>query len=361
MKREADISCGPVRRNANGERFARPGFVRAHSLLAGALFALIAHLGHANRFDDKDDILVQQTPRHLSGIGRVELTIGQVARQSGTGFLVSPCHIVTNHHALVLKSESERLKTWQVGNVHHLDERVLDTLKQKLRDAYRDFLEEQTFGPGGSAREISFLVYRDSNNRLDRTKKLRIQKFLLVDIYDDFALARLAPCVEEHGPAPFDIPDKEELSSIARGLKESGAIRVFTAGYPGDKDPSFLSVSSCIPPFYQDFPASRMFQHRCNSVPGTSGSPMFVLVEQGGQGQSLAHAFTRFLSEPGDYQRVNGRAQKPTRLIPFALITSGLRNPNDPNVAYFFFDPTEIYKRIREDLDKYPARMNSAK
>jgi len=216
----------------------------------GAIVALSAGVAGANIFDDAgiDPRVIQ--PR--TGIGYQYAPIGLIrtttpmrgpngedltSSASGTGFLVSPCYALTNHH--VAFDEEQGAKAPQATIVF------------------------EAINPDGfTTRPVNATPVRWGERSASGVTR------------DDWALLRLDECVgSQLGWLELaDLSDAEVLGAT-----------VTEAGYSGDRDQRFLWLE----PACRMYPPNReqayveTFFHDCSSTAGNSGSPVFIVTDRG--------------------------------------------------------------------------------
>lgn len=151
---------------------------------------------------------------------------------TGTGFLVSPCLVMTNAHVV----------TDDAGEVTRIAVRVVT-------------------GEGFETREINGTV--EAIGGYAETSLVR----------DDWAVVRLAECVgTELGWFDFaNLTTEALLDSV-----------VAEAGFPGDRDAEVMWLEPDCRLFpATDFSDRNGFYHDCASTPGSSGSPVYLVTEAG--------------------------------------------------------------------------------
>lgn len=192
---------------------------------------------------------------------------GQFA--AGTGFLVSPCHVLTAYHVAAggERVDETRVSTFYVG------EGAIGP----------DFPDLDRFAESSPAHPVLWGRYvrtSETSNLLVRAQSVERNG------WEDWALLRLDTCF---GAAPYAYGYLKLAPVVTRDLMKGGAsLAARSVGLPGDK--SVLSL-------WED-PTCRLmgqiyasgWQHDCITIPGNSGGP--ILVEDPATGEQRVAAIT---------------------------------------------------------------------
>jgi lipoprotein NlpI/V8-like Glu-specific endopeptidase len=178
---------------------------------------------------------------------------GQFA--AGTGFLVSPCHVLTAYHVAAGGDQVDETR----GSTFYVGEGKIGP----------DFPDLNRFADSSPARPVLWGRYvriAENSNLLVRAQAVERNG------WEDWALLELDKCF---GAAPYSYGYLKLAPVTTRELMQGGAsLAARSVGLPGDK--SALSL-------WED-PTCRMigqiyasgWQHDCMTIPGNSGGPILV-------------------------------------------------------------------------------------
>jgi len=226
----------------------------------GSLSVLATQLhvrpAHAVAFGEDDRRPVARLKGSEGGtIGLVfyQAANGQFA--AGTGFLVSPCHVLTAYHVAAGGDQVDETR----GSTFYVGEGKIGP----------DFPDLNRFADSSPARPVLWGRYvriAENSNLLVRAQAVERNG------WEDWALLELDKCF---GAAPYSYGYLKLAPVTTRELMQGGAsLAARSVGLPGDK--SALSL-------WED-PTCRMigqiyasgWQHDCMTIPGNSGGPILV-------------------------------------------------------------------------------------
>nr|WP_298689057.1 tetratricopeptide repeat protein [uncultured Dongia sp.] len=233
-----------------------------------ALLCLIALLPAAAFAKVADDRISK--PREAgSPMGAIGMVLRLEADGSalGTGFLVSPCHVLTAAHVV---AGPEGISADQVM--------LFFAGSGELGPEYK---EARSFAALSPARP---LVWGESHNfdqgstadRRDAWKKAG---------WDDWALLKLDRCLGDEGFDYFRL-----LPQTTSELAQGGARAVISAGLPADHNNDKLTVDPACTMLGQV--DSTGWQHDCTTMPGNSGGPIIAAKPEPGEAWPRVVAIT---------------------------------------------------------------------
>ncbi len=222
-----------------------------------ALFLLLPAVALAKAPDDR--IGEARTPGTPMGAIGMVLRLGADGSALGTGFLVSPCHVLTAAHVV---AEADGIKADQVL--------LFFAGTGELGPEYK---EAHSFGALSPARPLVWGESHDFDSgstadRRDAWKKAG---------WDDWALLKLDRCLGDEGFGYLKL-----LPLTTSEFIESGGARpVISAGLPADHDNDTLTVDpACTMMGQVD---STGWQHDCTTMPGNSGGPILAARPESGE------------------------------------------------------------------------------
>ncbi|HKP27537.1 MAG TPA: tetratricopeptide repeat protein [Dongiaceae bacterium] len=178
---------------------------------------------------------------------------GQFA--AGTGFLVSPCHVLTAYH---VAAGGERV-----------DETATSTFYIGDGKIGPDFPDLGRFAESSPAHPVLWGRYvrlNDESNLLVRTQSVERNG------WEDWALLELDKCF---GAKPYDYGYLKLAPVSTREIMKGGAnLAARSVGLPGDKSAKSLWEDPTCRLIGQIYASG--WQHDCITIPGNSGGPIFV-------------------------------------------------------------------------------------
>lgn len=207
-------------------------------------------------FGEDDRRAVARTPDTEGGaIGLVfyQADDGQFA--AGTGFLVSPCHVLTAYHVAAGGEQVDETKasTFYIGD-------------GKIGP---DFPDLNRFADSSVARPVAWGRYvrlGEDSNLLTRAQSVERNG------WEDWALLELDTCF---GAAPYSYGYLKLSPITTREIMRGGAsVPARSVGLPGDKSARNLWEDPTCRLIGQIY--SSGWQHDCITIPGNSGGPILV-------------------------------------------------------------------------------------
>ncbi len=192
---------------------------------------------------------------------------GQFA--AGTGFLVSPCHVLTAYHVAAGGEEvtEAATSTFYVGD-------------GKIGP---DFPDLDRFAESAVARPVawgSYVRLSEDSNLLERAQSVERNG------WEDWALLRLDTCF---GGAPYSYGYLKLAPVTTREIMRGGAhLPARSVGLPGDKSAKSLWEDPTCRFIGQIYASG--WQHDCMTIPGNSGGP--ILIEDPATGEQRVAAIT---------------------------------------------------------------------
>jgi lipoprotein NlpI/V8-like Glu-specific endopeptidase len=178
---------------------------------------------------------------------------GQFA--AGTGFLVSPCHVLTAYH---VAAGGERV-----------DEHATSTFYVGDGKVGPDFPDLNRFAESSPAHPVAWGRYvrnADDGNLLVRTESVERNG------WEDWTLLELDKCF---GAAPYSYGYLKLAPVSTRELMKSGAwLAARSVGLPGDKTAKSLWEDPTCRLIGQIYASG--WQHDCITIPGNSGGPILI-------------------------------------------------------------------------------------
>lgn len=225
-----------------------------------ALLALTTHLVPTAWAAGDDDRLsinrIKGTP--MGAIGMV-LRLDADGAEAGTGFLVSPCHVMTAAHVVAGAngiSEAQVLLFFAgTGNLGPAD------------------MKSDFFGALSPARPLVWGDYKDTDkgSTAERVAAFRQSN------WNDWTLLKLDRCLGDEGFGYFDL-----LPVTTRDFTRAGGLRAVTAvGLPVDRGNDRLTVDPACSLLGQVNAAG--WQHDCTTMPGNSGGPVLAARPEPGE------------------------------------------------------------------------------
>jgi lipoprotein NlpI/V8-like Glu-specific endopeptidase len=242
--------------------------------VAGALSVLAAQLqvrpAAAVAFGDDD----RQPVARLKGTegGAIGLVFYQAANgqfAAGTGFLVSPCHVLTAYHVAAggERVDEHSTSTFYVG-------------EGKIGPDFPDLNRFAEFSPAHPVLWGRYVRTADDSNLLERTQSVERNG------WEDWALLELDKCF---GAAPYSYGYLKLAPVGTRALMKSGAaLAARSIGLPGDKSAESLWEDPTCRLIGQIYASG--WQHDCITIPGNSGGP--ILVKDPATGEDRVAAIT---------------------------------------------------------------------
>lgn len=192
---------------------------------------------------------------------------GQFA--AGTGFLVSPCHVLTAYH---VAAGGERV-----------DETTTSTFYVGDGKIGPDFPDLNRFADSALARPVLWGRYvrlGEESNLLVRAQSVERNG------WEDWALLELETCF---GAAPYDYGYLKLAPVSTREIMRGGAnIAARSVGLPGDKSAKSLWEDPTCRLIGQIYASG--WQHDCITIPGNSGGP--ILIKDPATGEQRVAAIT---------------------------------------------------------------------
>ena len=192
---------------------------------------------------------------------------GQFA--AGTGFLVSPCHVLTAYH---VAAGGERV-----------DETTASTFYVGDGKTGPDFPDLNRFAESSPAHPVLWGRYvrlNDGSNLLARAQSVERNG------WEDWALLELETCF---GAKPYNYGYLKLSPVSTREIMKGGAnIAARSVGLPGDKSARSLWEDPTCRLIGQIYASG--WQHDCITIPGNSGGP--ILIEDAATGEQRVAAIT---------------------------------------------------------------------
>jgi tetratricopeptide (TPR) repeat protein len=231
--------------------FARAVFTALAALL------LLAHTATAKIADDRVT-LPREKGTPMGAVGMV-LHLGADGSALGTGFLVSPCHVLTAAHVV---SEPEGISADQVllffigsGNLGP------------------EYYEANSFAELSPARPVVWGESRQLHKGSTADRREAWQKAG----WDDWALLKLDKCLGDEGYGYLSL-----LPISTKDFTREGNTRPITSiGLPADHNNEKLTIDPACTLFGQV--DSTGWQHDCTSMPGNSGGPILAAKPEGNE------------------------------------------------------------------------------
>ncbi|MEZ5830687.1 MAG: tetratricopeptide repeat protein [Dongiaceae bacterium] len=229
-------------------------------MAAGAFLTFVAGLhiqpAAAVAFGADDRRPVSRLPGTEGGaIGLVffQASDGQFA--AGTGFLVSPCHVLTAYHV--------------AGGGGEVDESRISTFYVGQGKIGPDFPDLNRFADSSRARPVLWGRYV----RLDDDSDLLVRSQSVErNGWEDWALLRLEKCF---GGKPYSYGYLKLAPVTTRELMTSGAsLPARSIGLPGDKSTASLWEDPTCRLIGQIYASG--WEHDCVTIPGNSGGPILI-------------------------------------------------------------------------------------
>jgi lipoprotein NlpI/V8-like Glu-specific endopeptidase len=190
---------------------------------------------------------------------------GQFA--AGTGFLVSPCHILTAYH---VAAGGERV-----------DETTVSTFYIGQGKIGPDFPDLNRFAESATARPVVWGRYvrlNDSSNLLVRAQSVERNG------WEDWALLELDKCL---GAKPYSYGYLKLAPVGTREIMRGGAsLAARSVGLPGDKTAKSVWEDPTCRMIGQIYASG--WQHDCITIPGNSGGPIFITDRATGEERVVA-------------------------------------------------------------------------
>ncbi len=235
--------------------------IAAHltAFLASAMLAclLLAQAANAEAIDDRI-AAPRDAGTPMGAIGMV-LRLDATGSALGTGFLVSPCHVLTAAHVV---AEADGISADQVM--------LFFAGSGELGPEYK---EAHSFGALSPARP---LVWGESHDFDTGSTADRRDAWLKAG-WDDWALLKLDRCLGEDG---FDYLKLLPVTT-ADFTRQGGAAAAISAGLPADHDNDNLTVDPACTLLGQI--DSTGWQHDCTTMPGNSGGPILAAKPEPGE------------------------------------------------------------------------------
>jgi len=238
-------------------RFLKPLLA---ALAVGALSVLATQLqirpAAAVAFGDDD----RRPVARLKGSegGAVGLVFYQAANgqfAAGTGFLVSPCHVLTAYHV--------------AAGGEKVDEKARSTFYVGEGTIGPDFPDLNRFADSSPAHPVAWGRYVRTG---DDSKVLVRAQSVERNGWEDWALLELDKCF---GAAPYSYGYLKLAPVTTRELMTSGAsLAARSVGLPGDKSARSLWEDPTCRLIGQIYASG--WQHDCITIPGNSGGPILV-------------------------------------------------------------------------------------
>jgi tetratricopeptide (TPR) repeat protein len=239
----------------------------------------------------------------------------------GTGFLVSPCHVLTAAHVV---AGPDGISTDQVM--------LFFTGTGELGPEYK---EAHSFGALSPARPV---VWGDAES-FDKGSTADRREAWHKAGWDDWALLKLDRCLGDEGYGYLKLLPMTTSEFIQSG----GARSVTSAGLPADHNNDTLTIDPACTMLGQV--DSTGWQHDCTTMPGNSGGPILAAKSEGGETWPRVMAITVIgKSEHWDElkpQIVDPKAPDYLLLLPTAVPVSAFLPeiapylPPDPRIAAY--------------------------
>ena len=232
--------------------------MRLNHLLASLLgLLLLTHGALAKVADDRISV-PREAGDPMGAIGMV-LHLGANGAALGTGFLVSPCHVLTAAHVV---AEPEGINADQVV--------LFFAGSGELGPEYK---EARSFAALSPARPV---VWGESHDFDSGSTADRRAAWLKAG-WDDWALLKLDRCLGDEGFGYL----KLKPVSTSTLTQDGGALATISVGLPADHDNDKLTVDpKCTLLGQID---STGWQHDCTTLPGNSGGPILAEKPEGGE------------------------------------------------------------------------------
>jgi tetratricopeptide (TPR) repeat protein/V8-like Glu-specific endopeptidase len=250
------------------------GSIPAALWALGTVMVLAAQLhvspAKAVAFGEDDRRAVARTPgTEGAAIGLVFYQNGEGQFAAGTGFLVSPCHVLTAYHV--------------AAGGDQVDETKVSTFYVGDGTAGPDFPDLDRFADSTTARPVVWGRYvnaEGSRNLLVRAEAMKRNG------WEDWALLKLDTCL---GAAPYAYGHLKLAPITTRELMRGGAsLAARSIGLPGDKTAASLWEDPTCRLIGQLYLSG--WQHDCMTIPGNSGGP--ILAKDPATGEQRVAAIT---------------------------------------------------------------------
>ena len=224
---------------------------------------------HAVAFGDDDRRSVERLKGTEGGaIGLVFYQAGNGQFAAGTGFLVSPCHVLTAYHVAAGGDtvDETRVSTFYVGE----------------GTVGPDFPDLNRFADSARARPVAWgrYVVAGDANLLARAQSVERNG------WEDWALLQLDKCF---GAAPYSYGYLKLAPVTTREIVRGGAsFPARSVGLPGDKSTNSLWEDPTCRIIGQIYASG--WQHDCITIPGNSGGP--ILAKDPATGEQRVVAIT---------------------------------------------------------------------
>ncbi|MBI2255775.1 MAG: trypsin-like peptidase domain-containing protein [Proteobacteria bacterium] len=223
--------------------------------LAGLLF--LSHAAAAKVNDDRVT-LPREKGTPMGTVGMV-LHLGAAGSALGTGFLVSPCHVLTAAHVV---SEPEGISADQV---------LLFFIGSG--DLGPEYYEANSFAELSPARPVVWGESRDLHKGSTADRREAWQKAG----WDDWALLKLDKCLGDEGYGYL----KLQPMATTDFTRQGNTLPITSIGLPADHDNEKLTIDPACTLFGQI--DSTGWQHDCTSMPGNSGGPILAARPDAGE------------------------------------------------------------------------------
>lgn len=217
---------------------------------------------------DDDRISAPRAPGSPMGAIGMVLRLDQSGTALGTGFLVSPCHVLTAAHVIAGPNgiSADQVMLFYAGS-------------GELGPEYK---EAQSFGALSPARPLVWGEAQDfdSGSTADRREAWHKAG------WDDWALLKLDRCLGDEGYGYLKLlPISTEEFARAGGARPATS-----AGLPADHDNDALTIDPACTMLGQV--DSTGWQHDCTTMPGNSGGPIMAAKPESGEAWPRVLALT---------------------------------------------------------------------
>lgn len=231
-------------------------FARA-LISALACFLILGHAALAKVADDRIT-LPRQVGTPMGAVGMV-LHLGNNGSALGTGFLVSPCHVLTAAHVV---SNPDGISADQVLMF------LLGT-----GDLGPDYYQANSFGLQSAARPVVWGESREFYKGSTADRREAWQKAG----WDDWALLKLDNCLGDQGYGYLKL-QPIETREFTRG---GNTWPITSIGLPADHSNEKVTIDPACTLFGQI--KGTGWQHDCTSMPGNSGGPILAAKPEAGE------------------------------------------------------------------------------